>query len=161
VCVCFKHVEGIVVQFEAQHPPPFPSESRFPLRKTVVVHLGQVDGVLHPIVTGEMHKTCFTMTEDCRIEQQSWGGGAQKVGGSNSAFPTCMWAEGEGVQPPRLAQLVEDVQVGVDVEAVVVVRRVVAQVPLRWGLHVLLGASLRLALVVHHVKPNHLHGVAF
>ena len=71
-----------------------------------------------------------------------------------------MGPEGEGIQPPGLPQLVEDVQVGVDVEAVVVVGGVVAQVPLRWRLHVLLGPPLGLALIVHHVKADHLRQLA-
>ena len=41
-----------------------------------------------------------------------------------------MGPEAEGVEPTGFSQLVEDVQVGVDVEAVVVVGWVVAQVPL-------------------------------
>ena len=71
--------------------------------------------------------------------------------------PTCVWSHGEGVEPARLAKLVQDVQVGVDVVAVVVVGRVVLEVPLLGRLHVLRRPPLRLALVIHHVKAHHLH----
>ena len=67
-----------------------------------------------------------------------------------------MRSEAEGVEPPGFPQLVEGVQVGIDVEAVVIVGRVVPQVPLGGRLHVLLRPPLRLALIVNHVKTYHL-----
>ena len=67
-----------------------------------------------------------------------------------------MGPQREGVEAACLAQLVEDVEVGVGVEGVVGVGRVVLQVPLARRLHVLCGPPLGLALIVHHVKAHHL-----
>lgn len=69
-----------------------------------------------------------------------------------------MWPERDGVQPPRLAQLVERVQVGVRVVRVVRVGRVVLGVPVGRRVHVLVRPALWLALVVHHVESHHLQG---
>ena len=68
-----------------------------------------------------------------------------------------MRAQGEGVEAAGLAQLVEGVEVSVGVEGIVTVGRVVLQIPLLGRLHVLRRPPLGLALVIHHVKPNHLH----
>lgn len=69
-----------------------------------------------------------------------------------------MWAERKGVEPARLPELVQRVQVGVGVVGIVGVGGVVLQVPLAGALHVLAGPPLGLALVVDHVKPHHLLG---
>lgn len=67
-----------------------------------------------------------------------------------------MGSEGKCVQPPCFSQLVQDVQVGIDVETVVVVGRVVLEFPGTRVLHVLLRPPLRLALIVYHVEAYHL-----
>lgn len=67
-----------------------------------------------------------------------------------------MRPESEGVVAPGLAQLVQDVEVGVGVEGIVGVGGVVLEVPLARVLHVLRRPPLRLALVVHHVEAHHL-----
>ena len=69
-----------------------------------------------------------------------------------------MRAEGKSVHAARLPELVEGVEVGVDVVGIVAVRAVVLAVPLGGRRAVLGGATLRLALVVHHVKSNDLEG---
>ena len=68
-----------------------------------------------------------------------------------------MRPEGDGVEPPALPQLVQSEQVGVHVVSIVGVGRVVLQVPLSWGLHVLGRPPLRPALIIHHVKAHNLH----
>lgn len=70
---------------------------------------------------------------------------------------TGMGPESNGVQAPGFSQLVQDVQVGIHVVGIVGVGRVVLQVPLSRGLHVLGRSPLRPALVIHHVYAHHLH----
>lgn len=67
-----------------------------------------------------------------------------------------MGPERERVHPPFLSELVQREEVCVDVERIVAVGRVVLQVPLSGRLHVLARPPLWLALIIHHVKPNHL-----
>ena len=67
-----------------------------------------------------------------------------------------MGPEGNGVEPTSLPQLVQGEQVGIHIVCVVGVGGVVFQVPFSGGLHVLGGAPLRSALIIHHVQSHNL-----
>ena len=67
-----------------------------------------------------------------------------------------MWAQRKGVEASSFPELIQNVQVCVNVEAVVIVGRVVLQIPLRRRLHVFGRPPFRLALIVDHIKADNL-----
>mmetsp|Transcript_12255 Transcript_12255/g.51590 ORF Transcript_12255/g.51590 Transcript_12255/m.51590 type:complete len:756 (-) Transcript_12255:852-3119(-) len=106
--------------------------------------LGEVEHVLQPRALAQIDAVRDV------VGQQERGGQVVEV-----ARLACVRAERESVQPLRLAEIVEHVEIGLDVVGVVGKRRVVRYVPIAGLGHVALrGPSFGSALVVHHVEAH-------